>query len=472
MTARTLSERVRDLAAAHPERHAFVGVDPTGAEETLTWAQLDVRSREVADRFGDRAPDVVAIRAATSARSLVELTAALRAGCIALPVEVPVRSPGALFAAVAERTGRAVWWGDERVASPPPGGQCERQGGLAMLTGGTTGAPKVVVRPGAPRWEATRGAPLLLQKTGWMPGQTHLVAGGWYHAAPLTHLIDAILSGVTVVAPQVFAPDVVLRAMARHRVQWTQLTPSHMQLLAPALPGHRDALAHLRGVLHTAGPCARGTRETWIGAVGAERLYEMYAATEGIGVTLCRADEWQARPGTVGRGFLTRIRIYDGAEILSPGETGTVYMRMLGSGPASDAPGGLSRDGYRTVHDIGYVDEDGYLFLAGRRDDMVIVGGENVRLGAITEALMAHDDVADAATIAVEDDILGQRIVALVVAPGRRDDIRAELRLHCLARLAPREVPSQISVVATLGRNSAGKVRPDTLRELAAVAHV
>lgn len=471
MTVQTLGERIDDLAAAHPQRAAFVGVDPTGAEETLTWSELGGLSRETAERLTGRAPDVVILRAATSARSLVDLIGALRAGCTALPVEVPVRSPEALFAAVAKTTGCAVWWAGERVEIAPPGVQRERRGGLAMLTGGTTGEPKVVVRPGMPRWEPARGAPLLLQKTGWMPGQTHLVAGGWYHAAPLTHVIDAVLSGVTIVAPQVFAPDVVLGAMARHRVQWTQLTPSHMQLLAPALPAHAEALANLRGMLHTAGPCARNTREAWIAAIGAERLYEMYAATEGIGVTLCRADEWMARPGTVGRGFLTRIRIYGGTEILAPGETGTVYMRMLGSGPAGIPYAGAGRDGYRTVQDIGHLDDDGYLYLEGRRDDLVIVGGENVRLSAITEALLAHHDVVDAATIAVPDDILGQRVVALVVAPRRSDDIRAELRLHCLTRLAAREVPSQISVVETLGRNSAGKVRSDALRELAVVDH-
>lgn len=465
MTALPLGERVLALAAAHPERIAFVGVDPTGAEETLTWAELERGSAQEAQRLNGRPGDVVVIRAAVSGRTLIALVGALRGGRIALPVEVPVRDPDAVFAAAARTAGADVWWRDERVASPPAGTTPRDAGGLAMLTGGTTGAARVVLRDGTPHWDPARGAPLLVQRTGWLPGQTHLVAGGWYHAAPLTHLIDAVLSGVTIVAPQVFAPDVVLSAMARHRVQWMQVTPSHMGLLAPHLGDAPEALAHLVAVVHTAGPCAARTRERWIDALGAHRLFEMYAATEGIGVTLCRADEWVQRPGTVGRGFLTRIRVYEAGQRLPAGRSGTVYMRMLGAtGSAPDAV-----DGFRTVHDIGRLDEDGYLYLEGRRDDMVIVGGENVRLATITEALLAHEDVADAAALAVADEVLGQRVVAVVVAPGRGADLRAELRLHCLTRLPAREVPAEITIVPTLARNSAGKLRPGALREMAGV---
>lgn len=450
MTRIDLDRRLRELAGDRP---AFIGIDPSGDEETLSWRALDERSR------GFSGGSVEVVPAAGNAESLIRLVAVLRSGSVALVVDPGMPDIRAVANQVAAMTGWAVCRDGVELAAGSP----VSVGGSLLLTGGTSGVPKPVLRPGMPYWDTERRAPLLFARTGWRIGQVQLLTGAWYHAAPYTHLIEGLLSGNTLVCPRVFDPHVVLGALRRHRPQWTQLTPSHMQLLVPHLPD--DAVTSLRGVLHTAGPCAPRTRQAWIGAIGADRLFEMYAATEGIGVTLCRADEWQARPGTVGRGFCTRIRVYDDAGIPLPaGEVGTVYMRTIGPSPLS--AGAADRDGYRTVGDIGHLDDDGYLFLAGRRDDMVIVGGENVHTDRIAGALLGHEQVADAAVVAVPDDNFGDRIVALVVPTGN-EDIRLRLLTYCVARLSPAEIPTEIRLVPSLRRTSAGKVRPDVLADLA-----
>ncbi|WEO77308.1 AMP-binding protein [Cryobacterium sp. SO2] len=470
-----IDQRITELAEQDPNRLSFVGVDPTGREETLSRRELEDGSlavaQEVAEAHG--AATVVMVTASNDARTLIELLGVLRSGSLLLLIEpsMAARSLTALAQRVADETGCDVWFRGEWLASPEGSEALTAKpspaGGIVLFTGGTSGDPKVVVRHGRPSWDPRRGAPLLLQQTGWRAGQTHLVAGGWYHAAPLTHLVEALLGGIKIVTPQVFNPHVVLAALERHRVQWTQLTPSHLQLLAPLLVEHPGALEALVGVLHTAGPCAPRTRETWMEALGHERLHEMYAATESIGVTLCRADEWLTRPGTVGRGFFTRIRIYadDGSGPLAPGEVGTVYMRTIASAANARGPVLNSRDGFRTVYDMGRLDEEGYLYLEGRRDDQVIVGGENVRLEAVVATLLRHDSVLDAAVVAVPDLVLGQRLVALVV-PSREGDFRTSLLFHCMTELAPREVPADIRLVSSLQRSEAGKLRTTILRDL------
>ncbi|MBR7836083.1 AMP-binding protein [Actinospica durhamensis] len=476
-----LDARLRELAHERPEHRALVTVDHAGAEETLTWQGLEELSARVAQGLESAAVDgAVLVPAPTGAEALANLLGVLRAGATALVVEPSLR-PAALEPAVhaiAQRTGRTVRRLDGDVMARPQGSDTAPRGpggGAVLLTGGTSGAPKPVLRPGAPVWDEARGAPLLYQRTGWRSGQVQLVAGAWSHAAPYTHLIEAVLSGNTILAPRLFDPAVVLAAMARHRPAWTQLTPTHMQLLAPSLAGVPEAVGALQGVLHTAGPCAPRTRHAWIEAIGARRLHEMYASTEGIGVTLCRADEWLSRPDTVGRGFFTRIRIHDEqtGRILPPGQVGTVYMRTSAAPTVTLAGGPAERDGYRTVHDLGRLDEAGYLYLEGRADDMVVIGGENVHTDRAAAALLDHARVRDAAVVAVPDEVLGNRLVALVVpvpadpgpdgGPGLTP---LELTTHCLARLSPRETPGEFRLVGTLDRTAAGKVRREVLERM------
>ncbi|NED99842.1 class I adenylate-forming enzyme family protein [Phytoactinopolyspora halotolerans] len=407
--------------------------------------------------------------------SVVRLLGALRTGCTVAVIDANAPQPeldrqiGAIDAAFDELVGPAApataSVATTSLATTSLAGR-SGAGRWILMTGGSTGQPRPVVGPRSLAWDTSRGVPLLLRLTGWRPGQVQLVMGPLHHAAPFTCLLDAMLGGNTVVIPSAFTPELLFDLVDEFRVEWTQLTPVHMRLAEPLLGADACRLRSLRAVLHTAAPCPVGTKTAWLDAVGAHRLYEMYAATEGIGTTLCRGPEWRERPGTVGRGVMTRIRILDEhLRDVPVGEVGQVYMRgpdraVPAAWPAGRPSAGAAvTRGFRTVGDQGRLDRDGYLYLAGRKDDLVLVGGENVYLGEVEAALFTHGGVRDVVVIAVADPMLGASLRAYVVPrDGARLDERS-LRAHCRRRLPPSKTPQVFDVVDHVPRNAAGKLQ-------------
>ncbi|MFK4100720.1 class I adenylate-forming enzyme family protein [Streptomyces sp. NPDC019531] len=474
-----LGDRLCRLAAEQGDRPAVITVDLEQRTETLNWHELESLSAALAERFSavrphdaDRRNAVVAVPAAHTLTSIVELVAVLRAGLVAAPLDAqaPPADRNARLEVIARAAGQPVTPEEllrGKVANT--GSPATAHGGYLLLTGGTTGEPKPILRPGVPTWHPRVGPPLLLRETGWRTGQTHLVVGPLHHAAPFTHLLDGLLSGNTMVLPTMFYPELMVDLVEHYRIEWMQLTPTHMRLCDRILSSRAEALSSLRGVLHTAAPCPPDTKRVWVDAIGPERVYEMYAATEGMGVTLCRGSEWLARPGTVGRGFMTRIRIYDDeGHRLPPGETGVVHMcsplgrraprvMRLGTGPASGVrPAG--HDGFSTAGDHGRLDAAGYLYLAGRQDDLVIIGGENVYTNDVTEVVLSHPDVADACVIPESDDLLGAVLTALVQPRTGTAPTSQDIADHCRRHLARHKVPQQVRLVERLPRSAAGKL--------------
>ncbi|MGK8487778.1 AMP-binding protein [Nocardia asiatica] len=456
----SLGQRISELAERYPERTAVVGVDAhTGDIERSTWAELDRQTAHVAARLAAAEDGIPVWLAMTNTLpDIVLLLGALRAELLVVPVNatVPAAERNRFIDAVRAAFGDSVALTDlldarTEVAVPP-----ERlRGGWVLLTGGTTGVPKPILGPEPPRWNPTRGAPLPLQRAGWRPGQVQLVLGPLHHAAPFTSFLDGVLSGNTLIVTNGYYPELIFELVGRFGVEWIQLTPVHMAMAEPLLGEH--SMDSLRAILHTSAPCPHRTKLAWIDALGPERVFEMYGATEGIGTTLCDGSEWLARPGTVGRGFLTRIRIADpSGRALPPGEVGEVWMRTVGkaAGPSSAARPG----GFRSVGDHGHIDSEGYLFLRGRGDDVVIVGGENVYLGEVEAALLRHAAVADAVVRAVEDEVYGVRLAADVVPRAGCDIDTAALKRHCREQLPEYKRPRAYRVVAELPRNAAGKL--------------
>jgi bile acid-coenzyme A ligase len=463
----TFGQRLQQLGAEFGDRPAIVTVAYDGARESLSWSDLDRYSGALAERMlAVRSPSpIVAVPGRYSIESICHLIAVVRTGLVVFPFDpnIPLHARARMFSAVRDGVAPPVLVEELLSAAPDrpagPGG-----GGILLLTGGTSGPSRPVLRPGAPGFDPVKGAPLLLQETGWRTGQTHLVVGPLCHAAPLNHLLEGLLSGNTMVLPEVFEPGAVLELIGRLGINWMQLTPTHMRLLDPLLRRPTTALRNLTGVLHTAAPCPPDTKRVWLDAVGPDKLFEMYAATEDIGQTLCRGTEWLKRPGTVGRGFLTRIRIYDDdGQRLPAGEVGTVYMRAV---PRAGLAGRMpviaahrSRDGFQTVGDHGALDDEGFLFLAGRADDLAIVGGENVYTSHVTSVVLAHPGVADATVVAEPDEIYGSKLVALVVPrSAETPPTEADVLLHCLDQLAAHQVPAEVRLVADLGRSASGKL--------------
>jgi bile acid-coenzyme A ligase len=224
---------------------------------------------------------------------------------------------------------------------------------------------------------------------------------------------------------------------------------------------------------HTAAFCPPALKRDWIKFLGARRVVELYGANDGLGFTAIGGEEWLARPGSVGRPVACDIRILDErGEPLENGAIGLVYLRpastpgaapvdsssiyaFLGAERHASQPGG-----FETVGDLGYVDDDGFLYLVDRRVDMIVSGGANVYPAEVEGVLAEHAAVQDVAVIGLPDAEWGRRVHAIVqLKPGADSTVTPGLDALVRSRLAPYKVPKSYEYVTELARNEAGKLQ-------------
>lgn len=254
-------------------------------------------------------------------------------------------------------------------------------------------------------------------------------------------------------------------------MHWLQATPLQLQRMAAWLQRHPADVGSLRGVLHMSAPCPPPVKRFWIDQIGPERVFEIYGATEGIGMTVASGREWLTHPGTVGKGFFTQLRILDEKMTpLPPGGSGLVFLRSPAASPPRylrDAGGlRISPDGFRSLGDHGHLDQEGYLYLEPRRVDMINVGGENVYPSEVEAVLTRCPGVADAAVTGMADDRLGTRPVAFVTCwPGVQLSEREAIGF-CRPHLSRFKLPKRVLVVAEIPYTSSGKIDRRKLPEL------
>jgi long-chain acyl-CoA synthetase len=296
-----------------------------------------------------------------------------------------------------------------------------------------------------------------------------------YHGAAINWCADHLHLGHTVVLLDKWTPDKMLDVIEARRVTAALVVPTHFSRLL-ALPADKRArdVSSLRHVIHTGAPCAVDVKQAmlaWWGPV----IYEIYAASEGA-ATMVSPAEWRARPGTVGKALpYSRVRVLrpDGSDC-APREPGAVYIRQAGArfeyhdDPAKTES--ARRGAFFTVGDIGYLDEDGYLYLCDRASEVIISGGVNVYPTEVEQALATHAGVADVAVIGAPDDEWGEQVRAIVeLAPGVAGSpaLADELIAHCRARLAAFKCPRAVEFVPRLPRDDNGKLYRRTLRDAA-----
>jgi acyl-CoA synthetase (AMP-forming)/AMP-acid ligase II len=350
-----------------------------------------------------------------------------------------------------------------------PAGSPELEGQAMLYSSGTTGRPKGIRRPlsQAPFGQRTTldGLLQVLYRAG--PDSVYLSPAPLYHAAPLGFTMAAHRLGATVVVMDRFDPRGWLEAVARYRVTHSQVVPTMLVRLLELPEEVRGSfdLSSLQVVVHAAAPCPVEVKRramAWLGPI----LHEYYAGSEGNGFCAIGPEEWLARPGSVGRPVAGAVHIVgpDGEE-LPPGEVGTIYFE--GSPPfeyhrdPERTRAAFHPRGWSTLGDLGYLDQDGYLYLSDRRTDLVITGGVNVYPREVEEVLVEHPAVADAAVVGAPDPDLGKRVVAVVElrpdhAPG--DDLAGELTRFCRERLAGYKCPREIRFVPALPRTPTGKL--------------
>ncbi len=355
----------------------------------------------------------------------------------------------------------------------------DRAAGQVMnYTSGTTGRPKGVRRglaPLDPDTVATLYTGLLAMfGIEAEKGNVHLVGSPLYHTAVLMFASSSLHHGHALVLMDRWSPEDCLERVARYRVTTTHMVPTqfHRLLALPDDVKARYDVSSCTHAIHAAAPCPVEIKRRmleWWGPV----IYEYYAATEGGG-TLVTPEEWLRKPGTVGRAWPSaEIRILDEEDKpCPPGTPGTVYMKL---GQAdfeyykdAEKTKKSRREGFFTVGDVGYLDEDGYLFLCDRKSDMIISGGVNIYPAEIESVLLTHPKVGDVAVFGVPHEDWGEEVKAVVEpAPGAAAGpaLADELLGFCADKLAKYKMPRSIDFTEEMPRDPNGKLYKRKLRD-------
>jgi long-chain acyl-CoA synthetase len=351
-------------------------------------------------------------------------------------------------------------------------------GDCMLYTSGTTGRPKGVLRPpGEPKPPpgvvALAGRAMLERFSGDAARGPHLVAAPLYHAGPSAYCEGAILLGADIVLLDRWDAREFLEAVERERICSTFLVPTHFVRLLRLDAANRNAAdtSSLRLVVHGAAPVSVEVKRQmidWLGPI----LFEFYGGTEGGGVGI-GSEEWLAHPGSVGRpaqGVEVTILDAEGA-VCAPGVQGDVYFRGSPNfeykGDADKTAAGRRGDRF-TLGDIGYLDEDGYLYLCDRSADVIISGGVNVYPAQVESVLLAHPAVADCCVVGVAHPEWGEEVRGVVqLEPGHvaQDATAQQLIAHCRSQLAGYQVPRRIDFVSSLPRTETGKLARRSVRD-------
>ncbi len=469
--------RIGELAAEYGDAPAVVCEGTT-----RSWTELDARTNRLARALLARGVvlgDLVTIGLPNSVEFVEACVACWKAGAVPQPVSaampplelqaiVDLADPPLVVARLDVDLGRPLVDVEDllgEVADDSPLPTVVSPSYKAPTSGGSTGRPKLIVSGQAGVVEPTAA-------TVWRhrPGGTLVMPGPMYHNGPFTSAMGGLLHGSTLVLLPRFDAEGVLREVERHRATWLYLVPAMMSRiwrLPDDVRGRYD-ISSLETVWHLAAPCPPWLKEAWIDWVGPEVLMELYAGTEAQAGTIISGTEWLEHRGSVGKVLYGEMTILgpDG-EQLPPGTVGEVFMRREpGQGPSYRYIGAeaRTRGDWESLGDIGWMDEDGYLYLADRRTDMILVGGSNVYPAEVEAALDEHPQVASSAVIGLPDPDLGQVVHAIVQpAPGLDDVDLDDLRRHLAERLVRYKQPRTFELVREPLRDDAGKVRRSQL---------
>jgi acyl-CoA synthetase (AMP-forming)/AMP-acid ligase II/uncharacterized membrane protein len=350
--------------------------------------------------------------------------------------------------------------GDEADVVPP-----ENPGRTVILTSGTTGTPKGAARS---QPETLDPAAALLSKIPLRAREKWLIAAPLFHSWGFAHFTLGLVLSTTYVLQRKFDPERTLAGAAQHQVTSIPMVPVMVQRIMelPEETLHKYDLSTVKCV-PLSGSALPGELATRFMDEFGDIIYNLYGSTEVAWATIATPHDLRAAPGTAGKAPRgTVVKIYDEhGRPLPAGQTGRIFVgnEMLFEGYT----GGGSKDmidGLMSTGDVGYLDEQGRLFVEGRDDEMIVSGGENVFPAEVEDLLAKHDKVAEVAVIGVDDEKFGQRLKAYVVKRGG-DLGEDELKEYVKSNLARYKVPREIEFLKELPRNATGKVLKRELLE-------
>jgi long-chain acyl-CoA synthetase len=353
----------------------------------------------------------------------------------------------------------------------------ERLGAAMLYSSGTTGQPKGILRP-LPDAHPGDPLPVMTFVKGmfkFREGMMYLSPAPLYHSAPQASVAISLRLGATAVVMEHFDARQWLDLVERHRITHSQVVPTMFSRMLKLPDDVRAAadVSSLEAIVHAAAPCPVPVKQDmieWFGPI----IYEYYGATESNGFTYCTSEEWLAHKGTVGKTVLGELLILDEEGTPCPiGTPGTVWFRGATNfeyfnDPSKTAESRDPQGTASTVGDVGYVDDDGYLYLTDRKSYMIISGGVNIYPQETENLLITHPKVMDAAVLGVPNDDLGEEVKAVVqpvsgIEPG--PELEAELIAFCREHLARFKCPRTIDFEAELPRLPTGKLYKRLLRD-------
>jgi bile acid-coenzyme A ligase len=476
----SIGARLSELAKERPDRPAI-----TDEHRTVTWAELDRRTNRIAralESLGVKQGDLVTVGLQNSVDYFEAVYGIWKVG--ATPQPISWRLPAHEAEAVMALAETPILIAGETIESARPRYDVDALLALsdddspvedrippifkAPTSGGSTGRPKLILagQPGVVLRSpagATGGYRLTSEDVMVMPGPL-------YHNGPFTCAVTGLNLGAHLVILPRFDAEKTLAAVQQHRATWLYVVPTMMSRIWRLPEEVREGydVTSLTTVWHMAAPCPPWLKESWIDWLGPDVIMELYAGTEAQAATIITGAEWLEHRGSVGKVAFGEMAAFDadGAR-LPPGEIGEVYLRRPPEFPPSYQYRGAEArtlpDGWESLGDIGSFDADGYLYLADRRTDMILVGGSNIYRAEIEAALDEHPLVQSSAVVGLPDEEMGATLHAIVQP--REGLTEAVLREHLRDMLVTYKQPRTYEFVPDNIRDDAGKVRRTQLRD-------
>jgi bile acid-coenzyme A ligase len=474
--------RLRQLAETKPDELALLFVAEDGSEREISWRELDDRSTQVARALAEEGlglGDRLAIGLRNSPEHLFAAFGGWKLGAVVVPVrwDLPewelTRLRHVLKPTVSLELGDTGVFERSLGCSTVPLPDVTPPKARGICSSGSTGTPKIIIveRAGVVNPATISNTSAMLESYGPMPHpQRVLVPGPLYHTVGFSST-NHLLAGDSVVLLERFDPGRVVDLIESRGVNGMTGATVILQRIARLDDIEERDLSSLLWVQQGAASLPHWLARRWIELVGPERFFMSYGMSEGLGLCVIRGDEWLQHPGSVGRPWRsTSVRIAGaGGEPLPPGEVGEIYMSSPGGSDFSylgDAlPPPLTEDGFATVGDLGWVDDEGFVYIADRQADLIITGGANVYPAEVEAALGEHPLVADVVVIGLRDPEWGRRVHALVVTATDAPSPLAEEEIVAFAksRLAAYKVPKSVEFVPSLPRSEATKVNRGAL---------
>jgi bile acid-coenzyme A ligase len=476
--------RLTEIAAERPDDIDLILVDRDGTERGATWRELETRANQIARELqshGVDAGDLVALALPTCLEHILVTLAIWKLGATLVPLryDVPAWEIERLLAMAQPKvlvsdTEHPGWTTVSRsdlaaTVARPADPLDDRISACVNLiaSSGSTGRPKLIVAPY--RGVVADDVQNALMHGGLVP--TTLVVSPLYHINGFNYAAPTILEGGRAIVMEKFDAALAVRLIQRHRITFSVMVPTMLQRIARLDDVDPAQLQTIQRLIYGGAKVPEWVIDRWLELIDPKMFQFVYGSSERIGAVMMSGEEWPAHRGAAGapQDVEVSIRDSDGKPV-SCGQVGEIFMRPLQPrrmfryiGAPTPEP---TSDGFYTIGDLGRVDDDGYLYIADRRSDLIISGGANVFPAEVETALSEHPGVVDQVVVGVRDDEWGQRVHAIVQPVDAQHPPSAEaLRSFCRERLSAYKVPKTYEIVAVLPRSEAGKLNRTALAE-------